>query len=106
MKSTLYLFAFVFTTTTLSQNSEVYLFDIKNTDGELSLASKKNVSNNNGYDNQPSFYNDNLLTFVSTRNNQTDIATFNIRDNALSFVSNTPNGGEYSPLKIPNSAEI
>lgn len=106
MKSILYLFIFVFTTTTLAQNSEVHLFDIKNTDGKLSLVNHRNVSNNVGYDNQPSFYNDNLLGFVSTRNNQTDIATFNIRDNKVSFINSTPNGGEYSPVKIPNSKDV
>ncbi|MBT8244212.1 MAG: hypothetical protein HKP48_00035 [Winogradskyella sp.] len=42
-------------TSTLAQNTEVHLFDIKNTDGELSLTNQRNVSNNEGYDNQPSF---------------------------------------------------
>jgi len=106
MKSLLYLFAIAFATTTLAQNSEVHLFDIKNTDAELALVNHRNVSNNEGYDNQPSFYNDNLLAFVSTRNNQTDIAIFNIRDNKVSFMNSTPNGGEYSPLKIPNSKDV
>ena len=69
MKSILYFFAFFFISTTLAQNTEVHLFDIKNTDGKLSLVNHRNVSNNDGYDNQPSFYNDNLLAFVSTRNN-------------------------------------
>ena len=106
MKSILYFFAFFFISTTLAQNTEVHLFDIKNTDGKLSLVNHRNVSNNDGYDNQPSFYNDNLLAFVSTRNNQTDIATFNIRDNKVSFINSTPNGGEYSPIKIPNSEDV
>lgn len=106
MKSILYFFAFFFISTTLAQNAEVHLFDIKNTDGKLSLVNHRNVSNNDGYDNQPSFYNDNLLAFVSTRNNQTDIATFNIRDNKVSFINSTPNGGEYSPIKIPNSEDV
>ena len=106
MKSILYLFIFIYTTATLAQNTEVHLFDIKITDGELTLVNHKNVSNNEGYDNQPSFYNDNLLTYVSSRNNQTDIATFNIRDNKVSYINSTPNGGEYSPVKIPNSKDI
>ena len=106
MKSILYLFVFAFTVSTLAQNTEVYLFDISNTDGKLSLTNQRNVSSNEGYDNQPSFYNDNQLAFVSTRNSQTDIATFNIRDNKVSFINSTPNGGEYSPIKIPNSKDI
>ncbi|WP_299114518.1 nuclear transport factor 2 family protein [uncultured Winogradskyella sp.] len=106
MKSILYLFVFAITTTTLAQNTEVYLFDISNADGKLSLSNQRNVSNNEGYDNQPSFYNDNILAFVSTRNGQTDIAKYNIRDKAVSFLNSTPDGGEYSPLKIPNSKDI
>lgn len=106
MKSLITLFALVLITTTLAQNTEVYLFDISNSNGEFSLTNQRNISNNNGYDNQPSFYNDNILTFVSTRNGQTDIATYNIRDKTVSFLNNSPNGGEYSPLKIPNSKAI
>jgi len=51
MKSILYFFAFFFISTTLAQNTEVHLFDIKNTDGKLSLVNHRNVSNNDGYDN-------------------------------------------------------
>lgn len=98
---------FVFTFTIIfSQNTEVHLFDITTINGELTLTNQRNISNNNGYDNQPSFYNDNLVLFVSTKNKQTDIATYNIRDKAVSFLNSTPNGGEYSPLKIPNSKDV
>ncbi|WP_198295259.1 MULTISPECIES: nuclear transport factor 2 family protein [unclassified Winogradskyella] len=106
MKFRLLILSFFVITTTLAQNTEVHLFDIKNTDGELSLINQRNVSNNEGYDNQPSFYNDNILTYVSTRNNQTDIAKYNIRDKVSSFINSTPNGGEYSPVKIPNSKDV
>lgn len=106
MKSLFTLFALVFITTILAQNTEVYLFDISNSKGELSLTNQRNISNNKGYDNQPSFYNDNILTFVSTRNGQTDIAKYNIRDNSVSFLNDTPNGGEYSPLKIPQTKAL
>ena len=76
MKFILLILSLFVISTTLVQNTEVHLFDIKNTYGKLTLVNHKNVSNNEGYDNQPSFYNDNLLTYVSSRNNQTDIATF------------------------------
>lgn len=98
---------FVFTFTIIfSQNTEVHLFDITTTNGELTLTNQRNISNNNGYDNQPSFYNDNLVLFVSTKNKQTDIAKYNIRNKAVSFLNSTPNGGEYSPVKIPNSKDV
>ena len=59
---------------TYSQNTEVFLFDINSKNNEIELNNKRNISNNDGYDNQPSFYNDNIILFASTRNNQTDIA--------------------------------
>ncbi len=87
-------------------NTEVFLMDLEVKDGNISFSSPLNISNNPGYDNQPSFYNDNLILFASTRNGQTDIAKYNVRDKVISWVSNTTDGGEYSPLKIPNTKEI
>lgn len=86
--------------------SKVHLFDIANNNGSLTLKNSKTISHNSGYNNQPSFYNDNNIIFVSTRDKQTDIAKYNIRDASVSFINATPNGGEYSPIKIPNSKDI
>lgn len=87
-------------------DTEVYLFDIKINNEKVELINPRNISNNKGYDNQPSFYNDNIVLFSSTRNGQTDIAKYNIRDNQLTYINNTPNGSEYSPLKIPGEKAV
>lgn len=87
-------------------NTEIHLFDLKKENNGWSIANGKNISNNKGYDSQPSFYNDNIILFASTRNNQTDIAKYNIKTGKKKFVNNTPYGGEYSPEKIPNSKHI
>lgn len=87
-------------------DTEIYLFDIEPTGNKLSLANGKNISNNKGYDSQPHFYNDNIVLFASSRNRQTDIGKYNVRDNNLTYINNTPNGGEYSPQKIPNSKNV
>ena len=87
-------------------NTEIHLFDIKSENGQLKVINGKNISNNEGYDSQPHFYNDNVVLFASTRNGQTDIGNYNIRDNKLSYINNTPQGGEYSPQKIPNSKNV
>lgn len=87
-------------------NTEIHLFDIKNTEKGYELKNGKNISNNKGYDSQPYFYNDNIILFSSTRNGQTDIAKYNLKENQYSFVNNTKNGSEYSPQKIPNSKNI
>lgn len=93
--------------TTFSQpNTEVYLLDINEADGNIEFSNLRNISNNEGYDNQPSFYDDNTILFAATRNRQTDIAGYNIATGELSWLTDTPGGSEYSPLRIPNSDEI
>ena len=87
-------------------NTEIHLFDITSENGQLKVINGKNISNNEGYDSQPHFYNDNVVLFASTRNGQTDIGNYNVRDNKLSYINNTPQGGEYSPQKIPNSKNV
>ena len=83
------------------QNTEVYLLDIKTVNGKTEMVNPRNISNNEGYDNQPSFYNENTILFSSTRKGQTDIAKYDVKSGALTYISDTPQGSEYSPLKIP-----
>lgn len=107
MKKIFFYVIVFFTTVLIAQpNTEVFLFDIKIDKGNIELKNQRNISNNEGYDNQPSFYNDNIVLFSSTRNGQTDIAKYNIRDNEMSYISDTPQGSEYSPLKVPGKKAI
>ena len=87
-------------------NTEVYLFTITPNENTITLTNQQNISNNDGYDNQPSFYNDNQVVFASTRNGQTDIASYNIRDKKVAWINDTGFGSEYSPTKIPNQKAI
>ena len=83
-------------------DTEVYLVDYDKANRMVKMANLKNISNNEGYDNQPSFYDDNTILYASTRNNQTDIAIYNIKDGTSTWLTDTGFGSEYSPLKIPN----
>ncbi|VAW13274.1 hypothetical protein MNBD_BACTEROID03-2779 [hydrothermal vent metagenome] len=85
--------------------TEVYLFDLKIKNDTVSY-NLTNVSNNKGYDNQPSFYDDQTIIFSATRNQQTDIAKYDVATGSISWVTDTSVGSEYSPLKIPNKNEI
>jgi len=87
-------------------NTEVYLFDVLVEGNNLEFVNQRNISNNDGYDNQPSFYNDNQVLFASTRNNQTDIASYNVRDANVHWINDTGFGSEYSPTKIPSQKAI
>ncbi|MEE9362124.1 MAG: DUF6265 family protein [Cellulophaga sp.] len=86
-------------------NTDVYLLDMNISEGHITLGNLQNISNSEGYDNQPSFYGDYLL-FASTRNKQTDILQYHLKTKKTKWISDTPNGGEYSPLKIPNKKSI
>jgi len=88
------------------QNTEVFLADLIETKGTVKIGPLTNISNNDGYDNQPSFLNDDTILFSSTRNNQTDIALYSISTGEKTWISSTPKGSEYSPLKIPNKEAI
>ncbi|MFT4780387.1 MAG: hypothetical protein ACI9SD_000056 [Pseudohongiellaceae bacterium] len=86
-------------------NTEIFLYDVEATTSKIELSNAKNLSNNQGYDNQPSFLDDCYIVFASTRNNQTDIAKYDMRYDSKSWL-NFSEGGEYTPLKIPKKNNI
>ena len=87
-------------------NTEVFVVTLETNAEGMSFDALQNISNNPGYDNQPSFYNDNLVLFSSTRNGQTDIAAYSLKKDSLQWKSETKNGSEYSPVKIPGKRSI
>ncbi len=87
-------------------NTEVHLFDIQKKDGKIHLTNHINVSNNEGYDNQPSFWDDTTLLYAATRNGQTDILKYDIDTKASTWITDTPNGNEYSPTRILQQQKI
>ena len=86
-------------------NTEVFLFNLNQKSGGFELSNFKNVSNNEGYDNQPSFLDNNTLFYSRTRNGQTDIVEYTISTGEKRWVCNTE-GSEYSPLKIPGQNSV
>ena len=105
----LILIVFLGTATVLSSqsNTEVYLFDLDWKNEVKPLSNPKNISNNAGYDNQPSFWDDDTVLFASTRAGQTDIKQFYVTKGSTSrWITNTATGSEYSPLRIPGSNNV
>lgn len=89
---------------TVSQpNTEVYLFEV-NSDGGIS--NLENISKNKGYDSQPHFLDAKSLLYSSTRNDQTDILLYDLGTGMKKWLTDTPGGSEYSPLKIPGKNAI
>ncbi|MAZ29635.1 MAG: hypothetical protein CL868_21490 [Cytophagaceae bacterium] len=103
MKNLLFL---LFPFLALSQNNEVYLLDLNIGSNTVSVANGKNISMNDGYDNQPSFYDDETILFSSNHNGQNDVASYNMKSGKKTWITNTTEGGEYSPQRIPETNEI
>lgn len=106
MKKLTFLALSLTTTLFCQTNTEVHIFDIIKNEKGYDLKNGKNISNNEGYDSQPYFYDDNNVIFASTRNKETDIVRYNLANNTKRFISDTENGSEYSPQRIPNSKNI
>ena len=88
------------------ENTEVYLADIASVYSGLEIHNFKNISNSSGYDNQPFFLNDETVVFAGNNKNQTDIASYSISSEEKKFFNSPTEGGEYSPVQLPNSNEI
>lgn len=89
-----------------STSQEVYLMDMVIRDGIPELSNPRNISENEGYDNQPSFYDESSVLFAASRNGQTDIRLYTIADGTRVWITDTAKGSEYSPLKIPGKDEL
>jgi len=101
------LIVVLFVNTVFAQEAhEVYLFDFVKNDSTdtYSIKNPINISNNKGvYDNQPSFLNDGMgVLFSSTRDEQTDIALYDIGRKEKRWMTNSL-GSEYSPEQTPNT---
>lgn len=98
----IFVLLFLFCVPLFSQEaSEIYLFDLEKMDNSYIISNPINISNSEGYDNQPSFTEDGLgVLFTSTRNGQTDIARYDILGKYRNWITNTE-FNEYSPTPYP-----
>lgn len=78
--------------------TEVYLLDLTQDN-----PSPINISLNTGYDNQPSFWDNDHLLYTRTRAGQTDIVRYKLNSKKTEWLCDTAEGSEYSPLRIPES---
>ena len=106
---TKYLFLIaIFTTilTSAQENTEVYVFDIHQAYEGIELLNVRNISNNEGYDNQPSFISNETLVFAGNNDGQTDISEYNLTSKNQKWVNQKTDGGEYSPQKFPSNNDV
>ncbi|MCO5725338.1 TolB family protein [Robiginitalea marina] len=86
--------------------TDVYLAGLTTKNGETRVSEPVNISRNPGYDNQPSFTREGNIVYSRTRDGQTDIALYSPETGETSWRTNTPRGGEFSPMEIPGKASL
>lgn len=108
MKKLLLLCFWISSTTSFAQTgSEIYLFDVKEKRGKLTLSNPQNVTNHVGYDNQPSFHSDQPILFYSSFNEEgrADLKQYNYKTNITKNITTT-NEREYSPTLTPDKKYV
>lgn len=107
MKKLLFLFILFVTQLTFAQNdTEVYVFNISPAYEGLEIMNSQNISNNKGYDNQPSFISNETLVFAANNEGQTDILEYNLNSKLKKWVNTKTVGGEYSPQIFPSNEDF
>jgi len=83
--------------------SEIYLFDLRITGGQLVISNGRNISNHKGYDNQPFFHPSKSLIYYSSFNDsgRSDIKYYNIGTKETKNLTTT-HDREYSPTVTPD----
>lgn len=108
--SILFFSLFFFQNAFAQPATEVYLLNIQKNGNTFSIAPNTklvNISNNKGYDNQPSFIEKlNAVAYVSSRNEKsTDVFLYNLSTNNTIQLTNNSEA-EYSPKTTPDAKFI
>ncbi|MGK0387160.1 MAG: hypothetical protein ACI849_001781 [Patiriisocius sp.] len=85
---------------------DVYVMDITLVGEKMRISGVKNISNNPGYDSQPSFISDSKLVYAGTENKQTEIQIYDLVTQSKQRLNTPTSGGEYSPQKFPVSKKV
>lgn len=88
------------------KGTDIYLFDLDLKSNNV-LSNGKNITQREGYDNQPYFTPDNKsILYTSIRDKQSDIYKYDIDTNIISQVTYTNESSEYSANIIPNTENM
>lgn len=84
-------------------STEVYLMDLRRSSDGLVVEKPINISSNEGYDNQPSFWSDGeSVLYARNIEGQTEIARYYMGSGNTMIITNTFGGSEYSPTLMPD----
>jgi len=81
-------------------STDIYLFDIELKNSQLKISGHKNITNRDGYDNQPTFdKSSSTIYYTSIRDSQSNVFLFNIETEDSRQLTFTPES-EYSPTPL------
>ncbi len=89
-------------------STDIYLFDMKINNENISLSNPVNITHRKGYDNQPSFSPKGSLIYYTSAIDSfgnTEIKTYDYRTKKTNLFTNTPEG-EYSPTVTPDGKYV
>ncbi|MFN3850300.1 MAG: TolB family protein [Spirosomataceae bacterium] len=82
--------------------TEIYLMDLSNVSGKITLKNPRNITERIGYDNQPFFHPTKpIIYYSSIRDRQSDIWAYDYKNGEHKQVTNTIDS-EYSPTVTPD----
>lgn len=88
-------------------STDIFLTDVRKTDGKLIFSTPRNITAREGYDNQPWFSSDSRrMLFVSmTDSTQSDLFVYGIFDSTSTRLTETPES-EYSPQYVDDGKSV
>src|SRR6185369_2374063 len=99
MHKSIFIVCFLLTCKSFGQTaSEIFLFDLSIQKENITLSNPKNITNHEGYDNQPSFHTDLPIIYYASFNDEgrSDIKYYNYKTGETKSLTNSPER-EYSP---------
>lgn len=87
-------------------NTDVFIMDLDTSDNAFKISNFINISDQEGYDSQPSFVGTDRLLYSGTENGQTDIQVYYLESGGKHRINTSTPGGEYSPTHFPKSSRI
>ncbi|WP_286757086.1 hypothetical protein [Roseivirga sp. UBA838] len=86
---------------TAPPSTDIHVYEIKEKKGKITLGKGRNITNRNGYDNQPAFFNnDYILYSAHQEDGQNDIMIYDLYENKSTNLTHSADS-EYSPYPIP-----
>lgn len=81
-------------------DTEIFVFDLKEKKGKISVSNGKNITNRKGYDNQPAFVGNDMIMYSAHVDGQNEIMMADLYDGTQTNLTKT-NESEYSPFPLP-----